>query len=211
MKKNKMMRLASVLLIAVILSTCAVSGTFAKYVTEKTATETARVAKWAYGTTVLSFADLFAESYGTTVASQANDNVIAPGTSGDATFKFAPSYNTCEVSYSLTVDTTGSACADSIKNNKNIVWKLNDGNWGDWDTLLASIKGLSQSSNAPGTAVTIEGTVYWAWLFDENDTTVTGYTATNLDATDTTMGTYAGETGDLAVTLSITVTATQID
>ena len=46
MKKNKVMRIASVLLVAVLLSTCAISSTFAKYTTEKTATATATVAKW---------------------------------------------------------------------------------------------------------------------------------------------------------------------
>ncbi len=47
MKKNKMMRIASVLLVAVLLSTCAISGTFAKYVTTFEGTDTAKVATWA--------------------------------------------------------------------------------------------------------------------------------------------------------------------
>ena len=46
MKKNKMMRIASVLLVAVLLSTCAISSTFAKYTTEFTGTSTAKVATW---------------------------------------------------------------------------------------------------------------------------------------------------------------------
>ena len=46
MKKNKIMRIASVLLVAVLMSTCAISGTFAKYVTEGSSDDTARVAKW---------------------------------------------------------------------------------------------------------------------------------------------------------------------
>lgn len=46
MKKNKMMRAAAVLLVAVLLSTCAISGTFAKYTSTTTATSTATVAKW---------------------------------------------------------------------------------------------------------------------------------------------------------------------
>ena len=44
MKKNKMMRIASVLLVAVILTTCAISGTFAKYVTSGNGSDNARVA-----------------------------------------------------------------------------------------------------------------------------------------------------------------------
>ena len=46
MKKNKMMRIASVLLVAVLLSTCAISSTFAKYTTEFTGTTSAKVATW---------------------------------------------------------------------------------------------------------------------------------------------------------------------
>ena len=46
MKKNKMMRLASFLLVATLLTTSMISGTFAKYVTEGSASDSARVAKW---------------------------------------------------------------------------------------------------------------------------------------------------------------------
>ena len=48
MKKNKMMRVASALLVAVLLTTCAISGTFAKYVSQATGSDTARVAKWGF-------------------------------------------------------------------------------------------------------------------------------------------------------------------
>ena len=44
MKTNKMMRIASVLLVAVLLTTCVISGTFAKYTTTVSATSTANVA-----------------------------------------------------------------------------------------------------------------------------------------------------------------------
>ena len=46
MRKNKMMRAASGLLVAVLLSTCAISGTFAKYTTSTESTDNARVAVW---------------------------------------------------------------------------------------------------------------------------------------------------------------------
>ena len=91
-----MMRLASALLVAVLLTTCTISGTFAKYVTTASATDTARVAKW--GVTVEATGnDAFAPSYeadtaGVTsyaVFSNADldhdsftDDVLAPGTSG---------------------------------------------------------------------------------------------------------------------------------
>lgn len=88
MKKNKIMRIASVLLVAVILTTCAISGTFAKYVTSGRGSDTARVAK--FGVTVTGTADTFKETYakddtsatltGDTVVS--TEDVVAPGTSG---------------------------------------------------------------------------------------------------------------------------------
>ncbi len=62
MKKNKMMRIASVLLVAVLISTCAISGTFAKYVTKAEGTDTARVAKWGILLT-MEGDDMFAPEY----------------------------------------------------------------------------------------------------------------------------------------------------
>ena len=44
--KNYLMRIASILFIVTLISTCCVSGTFAKYVTSASASDTARVAKW---------------------------------------------------------------------------------------------------------------------------------------------------------------------
>lgn len=90
MKKNRMMRLASGLLVAVLLSTCTISGTFAKYVTEGSASDSARVAKW--GVSVKAdYTNLFENSYATTdawegdsdnVSVKAEVDVVAPGTSG---------------------------------------------------------------------------------------------------------------------------------
>lgn len=98
MKKNVMMRLASVLLVCVLLSTSVISGTFAKYVTGATAGDTARVAKW--GVTVSTSGTLFAEQYkdapiadvtdtGENITVQVYDaasveqDVVAPGTKND--------------------------------------------------------------------------------------------------------------------------------
>ena len=80
MKMNKFIRLASVMLMLCLITTCAISGTFAKYTTDGTASDTARVAKW--GVTVnVTGSDLFAESYNGGQVS-ATEDVVAPGTSG---------------------------------------------------------------------------------------------------------------------------------
>ena len=85
MKKNRMMRAASALLVAVLLTTCTISGTFAKYVTEATGSDSARVAKWGV-TVVVAGSELFDDQYtdttnGVTVKSLDAQKVVAPGTS----------------------------------------------------------------------------------------------------------------------------------
>ena len=59
MKKNTMMRIASVLLVAVLVTTCAISGTFAKYVSTANGTGSATVAAWNFtlGTDTKNIAD----------------------------------------------------------------------------------------------------------------------------------------------------------
>ena len=92
MKKNKMMRAASALLVAVLLTTSVISGTFAKYTTSDEGSDTARVAKW--GVTVLAKdLTMFDTQYAKddtsatligdySVKSGDTDKVLAPGTTG---------------------------------------------------------------------------------------------------------------------------------
>ena len=82
MRKNKMMRAASALMVAVLLTTCTISGTFAKYVTTAEGKDTARVAKW--GVEVVGMADtLFAQEYDSgkvKVGTADVKDLVAPGT-----------------------------------------------------------------------------------------------------------------------------------
>lgn len=90
MKKNKMMRIASILMVVTLLSTCAISGTFAKYVTKVSGEDQARVAKWGI-VLGLNAGEAFATEYKThdengyegefSVVSSNEDKVVAPGTS----------------------------------------------------------------------------------------------------------------------------------
>ena len=48
MKNNIAMRMAAILFIITMISTCAFSSTFAKYVTTGSSSDSARVAKWAF-------------------------------------------------------------------------------------------------------------------------------------------------------------------
>lgn len=90
MKKNKMMRLASAMMVLTLMSTSVISGTFAKYVTSDSATDTARVAKWGVNV-VATDQTMFSTSYiGTDskttveVGGGLTDKLVAPGTSRDA-------------------------------------------------------------------------------------------------------------------------------
>lgn len=123
MKKNRMMRSASALLVLCLLTTCIISGTYAKYVTTDEGSDTARVAKW--GVTALVSGTLFGENYysaatqdtgneisatySTSVASSGedNDNIVAPGTKSDEGL-YIGVQGTPEVSskVAVTVDTT---------------------------------------------------------------------------------------------------------
>lgn len=90
MKKSRSMRLASALLVLTLLSTCMISGTFAKYVTAEEGSDVARVAK--FGVNIVVDGELFSETYkdfpatdnSITVQSfgEVEDvkNLVAPGT-----------------------------------------------------------------------------------------------------------------------------------
>ena len=93
MKKNVMMRVASILLVLVLMSTSAISGTFAKYVTKAEAGESARVAKWGVEVGVKGldkvndglFATTYAKDSTTSFANtvEATQKVVAPGTKNE--------------------------------------------------------------------------------------------------------------------------------
>ena len=99
MKKNRMLRLGSLLMVAVLLTTSVVSGTFAKYTAYGSGGDGARVAKWGVNVTT-STKGMFSHSYtnddeingeseGATVSVNSlggtSDYLLAPGTSGSTT------------------------------------------------------------------------------------------------------------------------------
>ena len=118
MKKNVMMRLASFLLVAVLISTSAISGTYAKYVTQDSGADQARVAKWGISLQVVG--DLFGVSYKNGIVPTAVDeddairvqasdyatkgsNVVAPGTLNAEGMSFGLT-GTPEVDYQITAE-----------------------------------------------------------------------------------------------------------
>lgn len=114
MKKNKMMRLAAVLLVCVLLSTSVIGGTFAKYVTTNGGADEARVAAFGVKIDIADDMGLFTTTYSSdetgtgayngdtvSIASGTTPNLVAPGTKGFMTFTIT---GTPEVATRVSID-----------------------------------------------------------------------------------------------------------
>ena len=90
-KKYSSLRIASILLMLVLITSCVISGTFAKYTTSGSSSDSARVAKWgvvvnATGDEVVYDTILGAGNVNTKeldIVSSGSVNKIAPGTKGE--------------------------------------------------------------------------------------------------------------------------------
>lgn len=92
MKNNRIMKAAGALLVLVLVTSCFVGSTFAKYTTTGRGDDTARVAK--FGVSITANGSTFAKEYATddqhvagtiakSVVSSDDDKLVAPGTSGN--------------------------------------------------------------------------------------------------------------------------------
>ena len=189
MKKNRMMRLAAFLLVCVLLTTSVISGTYAKYTSTATASDTAKVAKWDIVLNGKSITESFTFDLfktivdtvdGNTDAQVAAGKIIAPGTKGSFTIELQ---NKSEVTAEYVIDYT-------VTNTANIPVEFSvDGNtWG----ALADVATPVTLQMGATTATTIP--VQWRWVFT---------TGTEGDAVDTALG-LAGS-AELKVEAKITV------
>lgn len=194
MKKNVMMRLASFLLVAVLISTSAISGTYAKYVTQGTGKDQGRVAKW--GVVVTGSADMFKTEYAkddtsftvdtrTVVSADTIDGrnkLLAPGTKGGLT-DVALS-GTPEVAVRVTHDATfdiGNWILDATTYYCPIVITvegtkycgLNYTSEAEFEAAVtAAIEGISKDYAANTNLASVgtdAPTVTWEWAFDADD------------------------------------------
>ena len=155
MKKNKMMRIASILMVATLITTCAISGTFAKYVTRASGEDSARVAQWgiilginggeAFDTQYPASDEAYLEAggeYSVVSAGALGDNeiekVVAPGTSSEEIKMnlVATVVGTPEVAarYAITGTVTDIVlAAGTYTDYTNLV--LKDGEYGYFDTF----------------------------------------------------------------------------
>lgn len=233
MKKNTMMRLASVLLIAVLMSTCAISGTFAKYVTSDSGSDSARVAK--FGVKVDANGDLFLYEYndndaeydGLSVKTGDTWKLVAPGTDGkldEVQLVGTPEVAT-RVTYTATVNLDGWVLSDSAEycpiviSVEGVTYGTNVTNatnkYATVDELETAVKGAIEACKkdyAPLTNLALKGadapTVTWSWAFE---TGADDAAKAENDKKDTDLGNKAAAGNYAVIQIIIATTVTQID
>lgn len=220
------------------MSTCVISGTFAKYTTSVTNDDSVRVAKWGFKeTSTTMIDDLFKTAYDNANVAGAVD-VIAPGTKNEATISFL--YDTTtngvaapEVAYTFEVDVAVTGDYNKLDANPNFKWVLDGTKYNTLEELVNAIEALDgnvaaadgKPANyyAPNTlptafyGATPDGskthTIGWIWLFDENDAN-NDWSATNQDIADTNLGNVLDD-GDATalenISITIVIRANQVD
>ena len=225
LKNNRTMRSAVLLLALVLITSCFVGGTFAKYVTSGDAADLARVAKWGVTVTAHETGDVFAKAYDTTVKSSSSDKVVAPGTK-----KENATLVTLSGKPEVAVNVTYSADHFGLTGN----WQSDDNGTfycpliitvGDTVIKCAALQNAEAVATAVKDAVAACSATYgpntdlsavangglkisWEWPFEETDNP--GQT----DVKDTYLGNQAATAAGLnipAIHIPVTATVTQID
>jgi hypothetical protein len=203
MKKNRTLRIASVMLVLALITTCIISGTFAKYVTTGQAKDIARVAKWgvtitaetgkAFGTAYTRGSSAISASASVDTDSVfADDKVVAPGTEGTLlSVSIAESGREveCEVKYTVTkfnLTGWGDYCPLVFKvGNEEI--KQGTGTVAELETAVKNaITGLNATYKVGETIADSSTTIAWEWPFhttDENDSKDTALGSASIPAT----------------------------
>ncbi len=227
MRKNKFMRLASALLVLTLLSTCAISGTFAKYVTSGEATDSARVAKW--GVKVTANGTMFADSYNgkegtwasaqTVLKSSADTSeygLVAPGTSGEMVSMGLTGTPEVAVKVSYVAEVTlNDQWVDSnnafyfplvIKVEDTAVDFTGKTTAAEVEAAIEEAVKAYSKEYAPGTDLSTTGDdsldVSWEWPFSTSDAN---------DVKDTYLGDQAAADKAGTISIKVTTTVTQID
>lgn len=225
MRKNKMMRLASALLVAVLLTTCAISGTFAKYVESATGSDSARVAKW--GVEITANGETFTTTEtGTVAGASANTvlsgggDVVAPGMSGNMVSMGLTGIPevAVKVTYSATIEFGDKWTDEGAVGSMYLplVIYINGAAYtavgagcatpAEFATFLQNQIAAYSREYEAGTDLSTVGTdsleISWEWPFS---------TSTENDINDTYLGEQAALGNAATVSITVTTTVTQID
>ena len=195
-KKNKRTLLA-VLLVLLIVVTSAFIGSFAKYITSRTVSDSARVAKFGLG--IPGTIDLFSDSYTNVQADTDGQKIIAPGTEGQYQFEVTGS---SEVAYTVSANVSV-VYSDEWDDYTPLLFSINGTTWtsfADFQTDLSTA--LASKTLEPNAAYTSTQTIYWKWPF---------HTSAGDDVKDSSMGYMASTATAASVTVELEVIATQVD
>lgn len=226
MKKNVMMRVAALLLVCVMATTCGISGTFAKYVTADSGMDIARVAK--FGVNIDIQDSIFATDYAfdadkgtlTGIYSVSSDltapeKVVAPGTAGSlAAMEITGTPEVAvRVTYAAEVTFSGWAvpgddfyCPLVLTINGHDYYLEG---YASAAEAKAAIEAIVAAYSVEFEAKSVlddqdltELTVSWSWPF---------YTSDANDVKDTALGDQAAALNFSTIQIKITCTVTQID
>ena len=194
-RSSMMVRLVAVLAVIMMFTMCFVGGTFAKYTSSATGTDSATVAKWdirvngsEISTSNTFTFDLFQTITDSDLTSAETDiapadgSIIAPGTSGKFSIAIQ---NLSQVNAKYAIDYT-------VTKTDNIPVEFST-NGTDWKT---NINQLNVTDDAIGLGTEETVTVYWRWRFEAG-----------RDELDTSLG----KDGTATLTVVANVTATQVD
>ena len=197
-RSSMMVRLVAVLAVTMMFTMCFVGGTFAKYTSSATGTDSATVAKWSFkvGETDIATSDTFTfdlfktikDSNGTDNESDMNPvdgTIIAPGTQGSFDLVLT---NASQVTAQYAIDYT-------VTNNNDIPVKFSVDGGTTWTNDLADVA-ASDSTKLAANSGTTTIKVQWKWDFNGSD-----------DSFDTALGIG----GNAVLTVKAEVTATQVD
>ena len=212
MKKNRMLKLASALLVLCLITTCAISTTFAKYVTSDDASDSAQVAKWGVTVTVNNVDDIVDTKDSATeghILTATTYSMVAPGTTG--TLATVVIDGTPEVAFSVSAEATLTLTGWTVDSTDYCPIEIKVGN-GDW---IKNVNNVTALQTAVKTAVESELnkaevaadedadaslTISWRWAFEGND-----------DESDTALGNAAAEGNPATIKFDLKVTVTQVD
>jgi len=221
--KNKFMRVAIIMMALVLVTSCFVGSTFAKYITDADGADNARVAL--FGVELSAEDGAFATTYAledtletnavitNSVSSSDADKLVAPGTDGafsNITMTGTPEV-AVRVTYAATVElsnwyinTDEYYCPIVITVGTEEIYGLDYSSAADFATAIEDeITGYT-AEYAPGTDLSaVDGAdlaLSWAWAFEGSDQLQT-------DEKDTLIGNIGADT----ISIDVSVTVEQID
>lgn len=207
MKSNKQKALAMALVALAAVGSYFIAGTYAKYTSEISGSDTASVAKWKWtingnvidsveGATngfTFNLFDTIKDSDLTSSEADVAAGKIAPGTSGSFEINLT---NNSEVNATYAI-----AFTETNAGSVPIEYSTDGTTWVSIGNLNVAATGINMNASA-------SKTIYWRWAYTGAQST--NYTTTQTDATDTALG-FGANTSPAEVQVTATVTVTQVD